>query len=467
MKVIIDLTNLTTDIIDSTPFIQGIDNVRNIIEVYTATAITNAQVSYTYQNGRSSIALGNNNGTENNTVTIGSTSYYRFVFNLPETATRDSGQLMATLIIKKSDNKIVKFNVVNSVLKSSDFEAFVSALDSQAATIISRLDGVDLDITGLQTNIGNHNTRITALEGNDTTQDTKIGLLNTEVFGDSTGANPTHDGLQYIVRTDHEDRLDTIEAYITEVDPIIDGIEGDHEAIVDLQTDNTSNKSRLDDLETAVGSAVNPSSDSLRYKAASLQSQIDGINAGQNLADIVELRTDLTTYDVTNLKVNDKIQVLKDASYGNASTVYNWINDGQHISGRDYVQNTASQGYFIYIGRYGQDSYTKGYIDENLVPKTRKVNDHALSGDITITKGDVGLGNVDNTSDAGKPISTATQTALDLKADKLNTYTKTEVDSIASSGYAINWEVLCDIYNEVYADDPLITMLDSINGEVI
>ncbi len=33
-----------------------------------------------------------------------------------------------------------------------------------------------------------------------------------------------------------------------------------------------------------------------------------------------------------------------------------------------------------------------------------------------IVKGDVGLGNVDNTSDANKPISTATQTALDLKA---------------------------------------------------
>ena len=35
-----------------------------------------------------------------------------------------------------------------------------------------------------------------------------------------------------------------------------------------------------------------------------------------------------------------------------------------------------------------------------------------------ITKTMVGLGNVDNTSDASKPISTATQTALDLKANK-------------------------------------------------
>ena len=58
---------------------------------------------------------------------------------------------------------------------------------------------------------------------------------------------------------------------------------------------------------------------------------------------------------------------------------------------------------------------------------------------ITMNKIDVGLENVDNTSDLNKPISTATQAALDLKADKaeLNdyykkteTYNKTEVDTL-------------------------------------
>ena len=39
-------------------------------------------------------------------------------------------------------------------------------------------------------------------------------------------------------------------------------------------------------------------------------------------------------------------------------------------------------------------------------------------GVVTITKADVGLGSVDNTSDAAKPVSTAQQTALNLKADK-------------------------------------------------
>ena len=47
----------------------------------------------------------------------------------------------------------------------------------------------------------------------------------------------------------------------------------------------------------------------------------------------------------------------------------------------------------------------------------------------SVTKAQVGLGNADNTSDANKPVSTATQTALNLKANLATTYTKTEVDT--------------------------------------
>ena len=52
-----------------------------------------------------------------------------------------------------------------------------------------------------------------------------------------------------------------------------------------------------------------------------------------------------------------------------------------------------------------------------------------------ITKTMVGLGNVDNTSDANKPVSTATQTALNAKSDNLNTYIteSTTARSIAAS----------------------------------
>ena len=49
------------------------------------------------------------------------------------------------------------------------------------------------------------------------------------------------------------------------------------------------------------------------------------------------------------------------------------------------------------------------------------------TGNVTLTKTDIGLGNVDNTSDLAKPISTATQTALDGKSAIGHTHTKAEI----------------------------------------
>ena len=45
---------------------------------------------------------------------------------------------------------------------------------------------------------------------------------------------------------------------------------------------------------------------------------------------------------------------------------------------------------------------------------------NSQTGDVIITQADIGLSNVNNTSDANKPISTATQTALNLKYDSSN-----------------------------------------------
>lgn len=66
------------------------------------------------------------------------------------------------------------------------------------------------------------------------------------------------------------------------------------------------------------------------------------------------------------------------------------------------------------------------------VDTTTKVNGHALSGDVTITAGDVGLEHVDNTADIDKPVSTATQTELNKKeatANKTPTWSETPSDT--------------------------------------
>ena len=113
-------------------------------------------------------------------------------------------------------------------------------------------------------------------------------------------------------------------------------------------------------------------------------------------------------------------------------------------------------------------AYTGQEIDAGIakanaaVPGSRTVNGKALSADVTlsaadvgadaagaasgvqanltshtnnksnphgVTKAQVGLGNVDNTSDANKPISTATQTALNGKANTSHTHAAGDITS--------------------------------------
>lgn len=50
------------------------------------------------------------------------------------------------------------------------------------------------------------------------------------------------------------------------------------------------------------------------------------------------------------------------------------------------------------------------------VPATRRINGHDLAADVTLDKCDIGLCNVDNTSDADKPISTAQAAAIAAEA---------------------------------------------------
>ncbi len=55
------------------------------------------------------------------------------------------------------------------------------------------------------------------------------------------------------------------------------------------------------------------------------------------------------------------------------------------------------------------------------------------TGDVVLEKADIGLGNVDDTSDANKPVSTAQQDALDGKADLVHTHAQTDITGLTST----------------------------------
>lgn len=74
--------------------------------------------------------------------------------------------------------------------------------------------------------------------------------------------------------------------------------------------------------------------------------------------------------------------------------------------------------------------------DNDLIPivdlvavETKKIKVTGLKASLNLQRSDVGLGNVDNTADINKPISSSTQSALNTKANSSDVYTKTESDS--------------------------------------
>lgn len=85
----------------------------------------------------------------------------------------------------------------------------------------------------------------------------------------------------------------------------------------------------------------------------SLQNQIDTIEATQNVIDLVADYAALTAYDTTNVKVNDKIQVICDETSANQTTIYSWNN------------NTWNG-----IGMFGP-YYTKSQVEEEI---TKAIN---------------------------------------------------------------------------------------------
>lgn len=136
--------------------------------------------------------------------------------------------------------------------------------------------------------------------------------------------------------------------------------------------------------------------------ANSLQEQIDGINAGQNLVDIVADLTALNNLSTTNLQVNDKVQVLRDSNHDNAGTVYRW--DGI---------------IWDYIGQYGSDSYTKAEVNSLLAGKQNVINgQNKLSSDL-----------VDDSAAANKFVTAAEKTKIANAEDFHNKVTSVSSQS--------------------------------------
>lgn len=109
---------------------------------------------------------------------------------------------------------------------------------------------------------------------------------------------------------------------------------------------------------------------------------------------------------------------------GTAEVIYVTLNDNKTFrwSGSSYVEISAS----LALGETSSTAYRGD--------RGKTAYDHSqdtTTNPHNVTKAQVGLGNADNTSDADKPISNATATALAGKASTTHTHSTTDISNLA------------------------------------
>ena len=129
-----------------------------------------------------------------------------------------------------------------------------------------------------------------------------------------------------------------------------------------------------------------------------------------------------------------------------------WLedNEGNKIAPRTFASQITTDDGILLEKKIEDDlSEVKSYVDEEIAAESaaREAETASIKNDVktlqevvingggsgggtggsgTVTKEQIGLGNVDNTSDMDKPVSTATQTALDEKANQSDLTSHTE-----------------------------------------
>ena len=209
--------------------------------------------------------------------------------------------------------------------------------------------------------------------------------------------------------------------------------------VATLKSDNTKNKSDI------VG----------------LQSQVDTINATQNVVDIVGTKAELNAYATKDLHANDKIEVLADESQNNANTIYEWNGNAWSLVGSKapYYSKAESDARYNELKAKSYDKDTTGYVtghvpDSGMVKKsldgisenlettkiqvsTNKTNIATLQGDVAGLKSD---NETTKTTIAGLVSSDTTNKANIAKntqnIENLSAVMPTDIN-VDANGYAI------------------------------
>ena len=202
------------------------------------------------------------------------------------------------------------------------------------------------------------------------------------------------------------------------------------------------------------------------------------LDAFKNFIDKLEPEKFIVSQQIKGSKL---ITTLNDGSFfeTDMSNLFNGVMLKQELKGQELI-STLSNGTVIKVNLaklFGDLTVLKTIDKTELVKAINEIFDSLTahnndnSNPHKVTKAQVGLNNVDNTSDLAKPISTATKTYIDqqdgLKADKKSVYTKTETDGLfAKKSSTIAGYGITDTFSkeETYNKTDIDNRINSISG---
>lgn len=114
-----------------------------------------------------------------------------------------------------------------------------------------------------------------------------------------------------------------------------------------------------------------------------------------------------------NMSTNGGVDMIRNANFTGVISIFN--SAVTSVGGEMFSDSSGSLFYGSVV------TVATGRTNGTDITNYNVVSVAGKTGTITLDSGDVGLGNVDNTADLGKPISTATQTALDAKLTAIAT----------------------------------------------
>lgn len=349
-----------------------------------------------------------------------------------------------------------------------DSAGLMSATDKAKLNALKSQTEIDAAINAVQSNLDDETaariTKDTALENEDKRL---AGLIqdNADAIEDLIGGS----GGSGTIDTKIQEAIDGLKGDVENLDTLGKIEDALNAEITRAKAAEGVNASGISDINTLIGEKTSATITSTKIWQAIEEVENDVKSSNQDVTDAIEaVQTELTNFKNTKGQASG-LASLDETGKVPSAQLPSYVDDVLEFANAAGFPESGESGK-IYVAidtnltyRWGGTQYVEispsialGETSSTAFPGDRgkaledKVNSHVADTENphSVTKAQVGLGKVENLAPAEMPISTATQSALDLKADK------TEVTKAISDlkGSATDYPTLGDLEDAIKAE---------------